>query len=259
MTAINHRRKQLLNTNAASLPATLRSISDAKIAAQGQTYLDIAAQFNKAAPNYDDGSQKVGWKGPKITIETAKTVATAAFFQKALNVLDFGTGTGEVGQRLKKFNEETQITGVDVAKNMLDIAQSKGRIDRAFLGDQDCDGVDAFEHFANGEFDAVFACGVLDFIHQSKPLIAEFARVVKPGGIIAFTYEPVGSETTNNHGIKSLRHDPEVLTRQFINACNENNSHAIILAETVEPSIYTTWGKSPRAVRNNIFVGTLSR
>lgn len=258
MTTLNLTKTRLLN-RATALPPNLQSIVNERVSAQGKTYLDIAGQFNKNAETYDVGVQKVGWKGPKIAIETAQSLATDSFFQKPRNVLDFGTGTGEVGERLKSLNFETQVTGIDVAKNMLEVAEEKGRIDRAFVGDEDCDGVDAFEHFSDEEFDAIFACGVFDFVRQSDRLINEFVRVSKSGGIIAFTYEPTGTELTNNHGIMSLRHDPHVLAKQFINACKANNADPYILAEIATPNIYTTWGRLPRSVKNNIFVATLSR
>jgi len=105
-------------------------------------------------------------------------------------VLDVATGTGDVAMLLARAYPEAEITGIDIANRMLDIARAKserkGLVNRISFTPGDSENL----RFQDNSFDAVtVAFGVRNFEDLHKGL-SEMHRVVKPGGkavILEFT------------------------------------------------------------------------
>lgn len=211
-------------------------------AAPGRTtYLNVGEHFNRMAPRYDDGCGKVAWNGPQILMGALANFPMAANSAR-LKVVDFGAGTGLVGQLFKEQAAGTHVTGIDLADLMLEEVIKHGRIDVGHVG-----GIDALAAIGTGSADIVTASGVLDFIEDTDRLAGEFARVLKVGGHFALTYEPAG---TAQDGVKSLQHSPATLSRQFaIRGCN-------ILLDRSCADAYTNF-RTGRPVTNHVMVGRL--
>ncbi len=98
--------------------------------------------------------------------------------------LDFGCGVGRLSQALAR--SFSDVTGIDVAQNMIELAQrhlpdgAPVRYVHNPRSDLTC--------FADGSFDLVFSLITLQ--HIPPPLIerylTEFARIVRPEGLIYF-------------------------------------------------------------------------
>lgn len=90
------------------------------------------------------------------------------------NVLDVACGTGDMVVELQR--QGCTVTGVDLSREMLDLARQKVSSAMFQLGDA--------EHlpFEDSSFDAVTcAFGVRNFVHLEQGL-SEMLRVLKPGG-----------------------------------------------------------------------------
>lgn len=105
-----------------------------------------------------------------------------------LSILDAGCGSGWYAQHFLE-NGAARVLCVDASQKMSDAA-------RARLGTRaqvlTADLAEPLTFAANGEFDLIVAPLVLHYLAEWKPTLLEFRRVLKPGGILAFsTHHPL--------------------------------------------------------------------
>jgi ubiquinone/menaquinone biosynthesis C-methylase UbiE len=105
-------------------------------------------------------------------------------------ILDAGCGTGEGSSRLAELFPRAQILGVDIVDKSLDLARSRYASLAPRL---------TFEHqsvfelsVADGSFDLTVNRHVLHSIPHADRVIAELARVTRPGGHLHFIPEDYG-------------------------------------------------------------------
>jgi ubiquinone/menaquinone biosynthesis C-methylase UbiE len=204
------------------------------------TYTNVGAHFDKVAPRYDAGCNKVKWNGPEVLFKRLNLFLDPA--KKPLLVLDLGTGTGHLGTLFKQANPQTRVIGVDLSAGMLDIAKREGRVDETRHGS-----VTDLSWCADQSVDVVTCSGVLDFLNEEEADVfaSEVLRVLKPGHPFAVTYEPRG---TDGDGVDTLQHDPATLRAQF------TSRGAGILAQEAAPSLYTNF-KTHQPVNNDVLIG----
>jgi demethylmenaquinone methyltransferase/2-methoxy-6-polyprenyl-1,4-benzoquinol methylase len=94
-------------------------------------------------------------------------------------VLDVATGTGAVARELRR-QKGCAVVGVDQSPEMLAEAdrRSPGRIELVEASAEELP-------FADGEFDALTFTYLLRYVDDPAAVLAELARVVRPGGTIA--------------------------------------------------------------------------
>jgi demethylmenaquinone methyltransferase/2-methoxy-6-polyprenyl-1,4-benzoquinol methylase len=99
-------------------------------------------------------------------------------------VLDVATGTAGVAIALAR-GSNAHVTGVDVSADMLEIGRL--RVDAAGLnGRIELEAARAEElPFAEGTFDAISFTYVLRYVGDPAATIAELARTLRPGGVMA--------------------------------------------------------------------------
>lgn len=125
----------------------------------------------------------------------------------SLDVLDVGTGTGFVALILAELGHRT--TGVDWSLTMLDQARVKAQeagLEIAFLEGE----VEAIP-FAVASFDAVAARHVLWTLAEPQRAIAEWYRVLRPGGRALADFSP------RQPGEKGHHYPPEIEERLPLN------------------------------------------
>jgi SAM-dependent methyltransferase len=112
----------------------------------------------------------------------ADQVAAAWFARagrpRAPRVLDLGCGTGDSVDLFRSLDPDVRWTGADIADSA-EVAQ-RTRTDADFV---------TFDGerlpFADGSFDLVYCKQVLEHVRHPGPLLAEVARVLRPGGALA--------------------------------------------------------------------------
>jgi ArsR family transcriptional regulator len=126
--------------------------------------------------------------------------AIARIVEPGLRVVDVGTGTGVLACELAQLGLD--VLGIDSSESMLDAARSKLealtlpatariRFERA----------DACAlPVGDGELDAAFAHMVLHYMPAPEDVVAEMARVVKPGGRVVIV-------DFRAHGIEWMKRD----------------------------------------------------
>jgi len=98
-------------------------------------------------------------------------------------VLDAGCGTGWVTRLMAGVEPDAQVTGLDLTAHFIDHARQAAA--DAGLTNLDYRVGDICEMpFADARFDLVWSQLVLFFLPQPETAIAEFARVLKPGGTV---------------------------------------------------------------------------
>src|SRR3954464_2793260 len=102
--------------------------------------------------------------------------------------LEIGAGTGYFSLNLLKQGILSEATCTDVSPGMLDTLA--GSAERLHLDVETvvCDAESL--PFENNSFDVVFGHAVLHHIPDLERAFAEFRRVLKPGGLVAFCAEP---------------------------------------------------------------------
>lgn len=119
------------------------------------------------------------------------------------SVLDLGCGTGDSVQQFRDVNPDVRWTGVDIERSPE--VEARRRTDATFVV---FDGVHL--PFEDSSFDAIYCKQVLEHVRAPAPLLAEVARVLRPGGLFAGStsqLEPFHSYSTWNYtpyGLKLL-------------------------------------------------------
>jgi SAM-dependent methyltransferase len=111
------------------------------------------------------------------------------------SVLDLGCGTGDSVEQFRNVNRSVHWVGVDIERSP-EVA-GRRRTDAEFVV---FDGVHL--PFDDGSFDAVYCKQVLEHVRAPEPLLAEVARVLRPGGLFAGStsqLEPFHSLSTWNY------------------------------------------------------------
>lgn len=138
--------------------------------------------------------------GPRVPTDHARQARSHELVPRLLagmnapEVLDLGCGNGDSIDLFKRIAPAVRWKGVDIESS--DEVRSRTRTDADF---HVFDG----EHipFADASFDLVFCHQVLEHVYRTPPLLAEAARVLRPGGhLVGSTsqLEPFHSRSTAN-------------------------------------------------------------
>jgi malonyl-CoA O-methyltransferase len=138
----------------------------------------IAAAFHQKAVEYDQHVlvQK------RVVSNLVKSVELH-LHQPPEHILDVGTGTGALLERLHVIYPAAHLTGIDIALNMcLRTLQKLGNDCRMVNGDAE------FLPFRSGAFDLAVSASVLQWVGNLPAALHELRRVVRPGGNISLAF-----------------------------------------------------------------------
>ncbi|MDD2898804.1 MAG: methyltransferase domain-containing protein [Desulfuromonadaceae bacterium] len=138
----------------------------------------IAAAFHHSADEYDHHIlvQK------RVVANLADAIALH-LNQQPEHILDVGTGTGALLERLKAHYNSASLTGIDVAHNMcVRAAQKLGASCRVAVGNAEC------LPFRNDSFDLAVSASALQWVNNLAAALHEMNRVVRPGGDISLAF-----------------------------------------------------------------------
>ena len=103
---------------------------------------------------------------------------------KAVEILDLGTGTAQIPIELCRRGPGVRVTAVDLAAEMLQVAKINVR--SADLADRiRLERIDAKRlPYRDGQFDAVISNSIVHHIPEPRSALAEAVRVVRDGGLV---------------------------------------------------------------------------
>ena len=99
------------------------------------------------------------------------------------HILDVGTGTGALLERLHSLYPDARLAGVDIALNMCLCARQKlGAVCQVVNGDAE------YLPFRTGAFDLAVSASALQWVGNLSAALHELNRVVRPGGSISLAF-----------------------------------------------------------------------
>jgi len=146
---------------------------------------------------------KSAYSFPRSILNVPKTewvLNTLRALPRGARILDAGCGAGQITRPLVR---DHRITGVDVQADAIDwchrqtpealkpSARRKAQAEVAgqgFVPEYRVADLQALP-YAAGTFDAVVFCNAIEHLVDPQPMLAELARVMKPGGIMLLTTE----------------------------------------------------------------------
>lgn len=135
---------------------------------------------------------------------------TFEFISPKEKLLDIGIGTGLASIHFSKVG--LKIYGLDNSQEMLAACQSKSFTEELKQSDISREPIP----YENNYFNHVVCCGVLHFLNDLSALFLEVKRVMKSGGIFAFTIAP--QETSTDYieeptawGVSISKHSPQYI------------------------------------------------
>lgn len=145
----------------------------------------VRALFDEYAPRFDAHlTGTLHYRGPEILRQALRRVcdAHARPFRFA-SALDIGCGTGLMGKAL--VGVAGALHGVDLSPVMLEQAEQSGAYATLAAGEA----TEFLTRQGDAAFDLVIAADVLVYMGNLAPLFAQVARVLRPGGLFAFTVQ----------------------------------------------------------------------
>ena len=149
-------------------------------------YLDLkdAKNDDRLTEVYRDWAKKYDYDNDHVlgTVSQPKSVnlLSTRLKDKTAKIIDVGCGTGLVGEKLKA-KDFIYFDGLDISKDMLSIAKSRG-YRNLFLGS-----LNKQLPVLDDAYDAAMCIGVFTHGHVSSDRFNELCRIVKPGGYVCFT------------------------------------------------------------------------
>jgi len=154
---------------------------------------DTIIHDEQSALNYDQQAQATNWRGSEVVFGMAYE-----FVEPGENLLDLGIGSGLSSILFHKAG--LQVYGLDGSSEVLEVCRSK-----AFA-------VELKQHdlrslplpYLSGVFDHVICVAVLNSFHDLAPLFTEISRILKPGGMYAFTIEEQAPGQEDHYAINPV-------------------------------------------------------
>ncbi|MBK9361949.1 MAG: tetratricopeptide repeat protein [Rubrivivax sp.] len=140
--------------------------------------------FDDYAPAFDQHLvETLGYCAPEVLQRLIVGAGTASFE----SALDLGCGTGLCGPLLRPL--AARLAGVDLSAAMLDAARGRGVYEALHQAD-------LVEHLmtTGGRHDLIVAADVFIYVGDLAPVFDGIARVLRPGGLLAFSVEPAPAE-----------------------------------------------------------------
>lgn len=131
----------------------------------------VTSTYKRWAPIYDSTFGAITSLGRSKAVETINA--------RSGRVLEVGVGTG---LSLPDYADHLEVTGIDFSEEMLEKARKKVAAENlghiADLRQMDARSLD----FPDGYFDVVVAMYLVSVVPEPEKVVAEMARVCKPGG-----------------------------------------------------------------------------
>jgi len=180
-----------------------------------------AQLFDSYADNFDDHLlNRLEYRAPGVL---AKAVAPHLSAPRP-DMLDLGCGTGLCGEEYR--GKVGYLAGVDLSKGMIDKARAREIYDDLIVDD-----IISMMNQSERQFDLIMAGDVLEYLGDLSGVHQAAYRILKPGGIFAYSVEAMEGEGTYRlEKTRRYTHSPQYLRdlAQAHNFVEKSLSHEVI-------------------------------
>ncbi|MDD2224709.1 MAG: class I SAM-dependent methyltransferase [Candidatus Shapirobacteria bacterium] len=156
------------------------------------------AQYDQIAKPYDELMGDTGDIPHTFLINPLMSSSLPK--EKDLTVLDLGCGNGYWTKLLAK--KYKKVVGIDNSQNLIKIAKNKRQLSNI---EYKLVEIETDFPFANDSFDLIFSNMVIHYIKNLIKLTEELYRIIKPNGLIIFSFAHPIFESTKNQSLKSTK------------------------------------------------------
>lgn len=176
------------------------------LAGMSQAY--VQTLFDQYAPRFEASLvDDLGYRGPGLLFKAVLSVRAAArkpaFFKRAI---DLGCGTGLAAAAFAR--EVDHFIGVDLSPRMIERARATGLYAELDVADM----LQGLRARGDASADLILAADAMVYVAELAPVLAEAARVLAQGGLLAFTAEThdgegviIGQGLRYAHGVTYVR------------------------------------------------------
>lgn len=145
----------------------------------------VRALFDQYAPEFNSALLNVlNYRGPRILRDAVfaalKQIGREPSFSRAI---DLGCGTGLAARGFDRYVGE--MIGCDISAGMIEQARRSGLFNRLETGDMES----MLREEAAASAELIFSADAMVYLGDLSPLFRQVARVLMPGGLLAFTVE----------------------------------------------------------------------
>jgi predicted TPR repeat methyltransferase len=150
----------------------------------------VRSLFDQYAPKFEKALVgDLGYRGPellfRVVLAARAAVRKPAFFKRAI---DLGCGTGLAARAFAK--EVDAFIGIDISPRMIERARATGLYAELEVAEM----VKGLSSKPDASAGLILAADAMVYLSDFGPLLREAARVLVPGGLLAFTVETHGGE-----------------------------------------------------------------
>jgi predicted TPR repeat methyltransferase len=154
-----------------------------QVSAMPQAYVQVL--FDQYAPRFEAALVgDLGYRGPALLFKAVLSVRAAArkpaFFKRAI---DLGCGTGLAAAAFAK--EVDHFIGIDLSPRMIE----KARLTSLYAELEVDDMLQGLRSKPDTSADLILAADAMVYVAELAPVLAQAARVLSGGGLLAFTTE----------------------------------------------------------------------
>ncbi|WP_052162168.1 tetratricopeptide repeat protein [Aquabacterium sp. NJ1] len=142
-------------------------------------------------------------------------------------VLDLGCGTGLVGAALQGM--EAELIGVDLSGGMLQQARARGIYQDLLQSDL----VPMMQSQADASFDIVTSADVFVYVGKLDEVVQETRRLLKPGGLFAFSVESFEPGPQDEMGFKLETSGRYSHAASYLTALAARHGFTVLATQTV--------------------------
>jgi predicted TPR repeat methyltransferase len=145
----------------------------------------VQVLFDQYAPRFEASLVgDLGYRGPALLFKAVLSVRAGArkpaFFKRAI---DLGCGTGLAATAFAR--EVDRFIGIDLSPRMIERARATGLYAELEVADM----VEGLRGKPDISADLILAADAMVYVADLAPVLGEAARVLAPGGLLAFTVE----------------------------------------------------------------------
>jgi len=140
----------------------------------------VQQMYQHFAPTFESNLvDELNYRGPEGLQQVIDAVIGD---RRQLAILDLGCGSGLAGVRFKPL--AACLVGIDLSPEMLALARARDIYDRLEVAE-----ITAWLARSSESFDLIVSCDCLIYFGDLRQVVAPAARLLRPGGVLAFTLE----------------------------------------------------------------------